>query len=492
MDILQAIYSAIVHFLGHQPGEPLLFFSGAFWLLFILFLAGYAMIYKKNRWMLPYVILFNLFFYYKTNGVLVLLLVATAVMGWWIALQMKQTADQRKRKILMLVAVSINIGVLGYFKYAGFFADSFNTLLGTNFAFGKIFLPVGISFYTFQSISYIVDVYKKRMEASTAFLPYLFYLTFFPLILSGPIVRAPHFFPQLKERPAPINRMLYLGLWLIILGLLKKVMLADYLAQFNNLVLDTPTQYSGFEVLMGAMGYSMQIYLDFSGYSDIAIGLGALLGFDLGENFRFPYRATNLTDFWRRWHISLSTWLRDYIYIPLGGNRKGKNRQYLNNMVTMLIGGLWHGASWMFVCWGALHGAGLVLHKMSLPWLNRLPNTWWVKLMTWMLFYLFVLVTWVFFRCTSMEICGEVFTRMFTQVDWAYLPVFVTVRLGWSIALVVALLGSVAISPRWYARMQEWFIAAPWWVKLVLFTVVIQAVVQLQTSNVQPFLYYQF
>lgn len=489
---VQQIASQVIDFFRYHAGETLLFSSGAFWVLFIVFLSFYAFLYKRTQSMMLYVIGFSLFFYYKTNGVFTLLLFFTAFSGWWLAKQMKATKEQRKKKGLLTLALLLTGGILAYFKYAGFLVDSFNGIFGSNFSVGKIFLPVGISFYTFQSISYLVDVYKGKMKPSSSFISYLFYLSFFPLLLAGPIVRAPHFFPQLKNKQRVTQRMVYLGLWLIIMGLIKKAILADYLAQFTNLALESPEQYGGFEVLMGLIGYSMQIYLDFAGYSDMAIGLGAILGFDLGENFRSPYRATNMTEFWHRWHISLSTWLRDYIYIPLGGNRKGEFRKYLNNMITMLIGGLWHGASWMFVGWGALHGFGLIFHKLAEPYLQHFSKNKVWTVTAWTLNFCFIMLTWVFFRCPSWEIGSAVIGRICTAFDWGYAPLFVTVRLGWCVALLVALVGSVAISEQRNEQMKELFIIAPWWVKLCFFTLVVQCVIQLQSTNVQPFIYSQF
>jgi D-alanyl-lipoteichoic acid acyltransferase DltB (MBOAT superfamily) len=489
---LESLFHSIFSFFTQPAESALLFSSGTFWLLFLVFLSIYALLYQREKSMMLYVIAFSLFFYYKTNGVFTLLLFLTALLGWGLAKKMSTTQNQRKKKGLLTVSLVLTAGILAYFKYAGFLVHTFNDLFQTNFSIGTIFLPVGISFYTFQSISYLVDVYKGKVEARASLVSYLFYLSFFPLLLAGPIVRAPHFFPQLKNRYRVNSKMLYLGLWLILMGLIKKAILADYIAQFTNLALDSPEQYGGFEVFMGIIGYSMQIYLDFAGYSDMAIGLGALLGFDLGENFRSPYRATNMTEFWHRWHISLSTWLRDYIYIPLGGNRKGNFRKYINNMVTMLIGGLWHGASWMFVGWGALHGAGLIVHKLSQPILKRLPQNNVTTVTLWGFNYSFILLTWVFFRCTSWEIGSAVLSRIFTAFDWAYAPLFLQVRLGWCIALVIALVGSIGISQKRYEWMRDLFIRAPWWVKLISFTLVVQCVVQLQSSNVQPFIYSQF
>ena len=293
-----------------------------------------------------------------------LLLPTTTLLSWWITRRMAAETTTQRRRSLLVANILITLLPLLYFKYSGSFVSSISAMMGENLPVGKLFMPLGISFYTFQAISYTVDVYRRRFPATTPLLEYTFYLTFFPLLMAGPITRAEVLIPQEHADPLPPRGPLaYQGLWLILLGIVKKVIIADYIAQYNNWIFDTPTDYTGFECLMGVIGFSVQIFCDFSGYSDLAIGLAALMGFRLQDNFRFPYQATSLTEFWHRWHISLSTWFRDYVYIPLGGNRRGELRTYLNHLATMLIAGVWHGATGMFVVWGLLHGVGLVVNK---------------------------------------------------------------------------------------------------------------------------------
>lgn len=235
----------------------------------------------------------------------------------------------------------------------------------------------------------------------------------------------------------------------------------------------------------------MQIYCDFSGYSDMAIGIALIMGFRLAKNFNFPYKSQNLTDFWRRWHISLSTWLRDYIYIPLGGNRKGTFRTYLNNFATMLIGGLWHGAAWKFVFWGAMHGVGLAVHKASKPWLAKLPDNWVVKMLSWVVTMTVVASLWVFFRADSWSDSWTILTSIFSNFDLAYAPVFVSVRMLW-VVLMLAIVLTHCLPTRWHEQAGEWFVRTPWVIKLLIFVAVVQLVLELRSEDVVPFIYFQF
>lgn len=273
------------------------------------------------------------------------------------------------------VSIFANLGLLGYFKYTHFMVNSINALWSLDWSIEKIFLPAGISFFTFQTMSYSIDIYRKNIVPLTdkvkdigsffrQLADFSFFVSFFPQLVAGPIVRASEFIPQIREKLSLTQKDLSRAMLLISVGLFKKAVISDYISvNFVDRVFDTPTQYSGLENLLAVYGYAVQIYCDFSGYSDMAIGLALLMGFHLPENFNLPYRADSIRDFWRRWHISLSTWLKDYLYISLGGNRKGKIRTYINLMITMLLGGLWHGASWVFVIWGGLHGAALAIDR---------------------------------------------------------------------------------------------------------------------------------
>ncbi len=353
----------VLHLFTYSPGNPMLFSSGLFWVLFLIFLPIYAMIKHSRTKMMIFTTLFSLFFYYKSGSFAFCLLLFTAVTDWVIALKIHSSKSGLLRKTLLWTSIILSLSILGYFKYANFFIFNWSLLTSTNFQPLDIILPIGISYYTFRSISYVADVYNGKISPATNLLEYVFFLSFFPALVAGPIVRAEVFLPQLRENRNASNSDIYTGLWLVIIGIAKKAIIADYICQYNDLIFTTPTGYSGFETLMGILGYTAQIYCDFSGYSDMAIGMALIMGFHIPDNFNFPYKSTSLTEFWRRWHISLSTWLRDYLYIPLGGNRKGKYRTYINNFITMLLGGLWHGAAWKFIFWGAMHPAGLAIKK---------------------------------------------------------------------------------------------------------------------------------
>ncbi|MDD6853239.1 MAG: MBOAT family protein, partial [Prevotella sp.] len=330
-----------------QPEKDWSFVSLSFFVAFVIFYIIYIALGRTNRRLiLTYVTIFSLFFAWKANGPLMVLLPATAIFSWWSTRQMMHS--DRFRRLWLTVIIIVDLAPLLYFKYTNFFISTINSIVHSNFAPLDLLLPVGISFYTFQAISYSIDVYKWKFTSETPLPEYLFYLTFFPLLMAGPITRAEVLIPQLRHRlPTATTGKANpsIGLCLIIVGLIKKAVIADYIAQFNTWVFDDPTAYTGVENLMAAIGFTLQIFCDFSGYSDIAIGLAALMGIELRDNFNFPYQSLNPTEFWRRWHIALSTWFRDYFYIPLGGNRKGLARTCLNGFLTMLLAGLWHGAS---------------------------------------------------------------------------------------------------------------------------------------------------
>ena len=394
---------------NYDPQNPMIFNSGVFFVLFAFFITIYTLIHKKKLAVTLYVIAFSFLFYYKSSGWYLWILVFTTFTDYSFAILITRAKQVLWRKIWLTLSVGVSLGILAYFKYTNFFIENWDAIAGNNFQPLDIFLPIGISFYTFQSISYVLDVYWKKIKPTQSILDYAFYLSFFPQLVAGPIVKANLFLPQLKNKINLKKEDVYAGLWMIMVGLFKKAVIADYISQYNDLVFADPMHYSGFENLMAIFGYTLQIYMDFSGYSDMAIGLGRIMGFDLGINFNFPYKSFNITDFWRRWHISLSSWLRDYLYIPLGGNRKGKVRMYIHLFITMLLGGLWHGASWKFVFWGAMHGVGLAIHKALSNVLEKVPDRHYVNFMSWSVTFVFVVFLWVFFRAADIN------TRVFTH-----------------------------------------------------------------------------
>ena len=488
---ISTFFDNVGRMLAYEADHPMLFSSGLFWVLFLIFLPVYALLRSRRQQMVVYVVAFSLYFYYKSSAWFFMLLIITSVLDWCLSRIMSDTRKLWKRRLCLWLSIGMSLSILGFFKYANFFLWNWNQMVEGNFQPLDIILPVGISFYTFQSISYIVDVYKGRVSPTETWIEYLFFLSYFPALVAGPIVRADYFLPQIQNRDHASRQEMAAGLWLIILGLVKKAVVADYIAQYNDLIFASPTGYSGLESLMGVVGYVVQIYCDFSGYSDMAIGISAIMGFRLTRNFDFPYKSRNLTDFWRRWHISLSTWLRDYVYIPLGGNRRGTLRTYVNNFLTMLVGGLWHGAAWKFVIWGGMHGVGLIVHKALRPWLVKIPDTWPVKAASWTLTMAYVSFLFIFFRAASFEDAWLIIRNIFGNFDIAYLAPFVRVRYVWLI-FVAMIIAVHSLPTRWINAAGDWFVRAPFGAKLAVFIVAVQLVVQFMSEDVMPFIYFQF
>ncbi len=332
----------------------------------------------------------------------------------------------------MIVSLTINLGVLAFFKYCNFFIESAASVLesiGLSSSTLPIILPVGISFYTFQTLSYTIDVYRGKIQPTDRFLDFATYVAFFPQLVAGPIVRARELLPQLSDIPAWSSRRFYGGAQQALRGAVKKVLLADRLGEMVDVVFAGPDLYSGATVWIAVLAYTGQIYFDFSGYTDIAIGAAKMLGYRFPVNFRHPYLATTIADFWRRWHMTLSRWLRDYLYISIGGNRHGNWMTYRNLLITMVLGGLWHGAAWSFVLWGLWHGAALALERFAYRVLGiRLP-----KFVGWLTTLFVVIAGWVLFRSESVADAGTVFDRM----------LFLRAGITWYPPLAIAALGCV-------------------------------------------------
>ncbi len=483
--------SNLSSFLLFDPKAPMLFSSGLFWMIFLIFLPVYALV-KGSKWkMVFFVVCFSLYFYYKSSGLFFLMLIATSLIDWSLSHLISRLQKRGWRLTVMWVSVAISLSILGYFKYANFFLWNWNMMVEGNFQPLDIILPVGISFYTFQSISYVVDVYKRRIEPTRNWLDYLFFLSFFPALVAGPIVRADYFLPQIEKNKKPSKSNIWGGLWLVIIGVIKKAVIADYIAQYNDLIFNEPSLYTGVQTLMGVLGYTMQIYCDFSGYSDMAIGLALIMGFKLGLNFDSPYQSKNLTEFWRRWHISLSSWLRDYVYIPLGGNRKGTIRTYINNFLTMLIGGLWHGAAWKFIFWGAMHGLGLAVHKAFKPLLDKIPDNFVVKFVSWAITFVYVSLLWVFFRAADFEQSIEIIKNIFVDFRIEQIPQFFMARMEWCI-MMIAIIVFHFVPQKWADMVRFAYIRSYWIVRLVIFLAVVQLVIEFMSEEVAPFIYFQF
>ena len=335
-------WSRLTELLSYDASSPLIFSSGLFLFLFAAFMMLYGRLRNAPTARILYVVAFSLYFYYKSSGIYFLLLLFASVSDFVLAQLIWRSRKGWAKRLWVALSVLVNLGMLGYFKYTDFLIEIANSLFGEGFLqFRNIFLPVGISFFVFQSMSYTIDIYRGQLRPLDRWIDYCFYLSFFPQLVAGPIVRARDFIPQIRQNPLRITREMFgTGVCLILTGLFKKAVISDYISlNFVDRIFDEPLLYSGFECLMGIYGYALQIYCDFSGYSDMAIGIALLMGFRFPKNFDAPYRSATITEFWRRWHISLSSWLRDYLYISLGGNRKGRMRTYGNLLLTMLLGG---------------------------------------------------------------------------------------------------------------------------------------------------------
>ena len=481
--------------LTYNPKQPLIFSSGLFLFLFLGFSLIYVLLQKRTTARLLFVSLFSYYFYYKSSGFYFFLLGIVTVSDFFLAHIMHKTEVRWKRKLLVIVSLCINLGLLCYFKYTNFFYEMLAPLWGGNFEPLDIFLPVGISFFTFQSLSYTIDVYRKDLQPLTNLLDYIFYVSFFPQLVAGPIVRARDFIPQIRQPLLVTNEMFGQGVFFIVSGLFKKAVISDYISvNFVERIFANPGLYSGVENLFGVYGYALQIYCDFSGYSDMAIGLALLLGFRFPINFNSPYKSDSVTDFWHRWHISLSTWLRDYLYISLGGNRKGKIRTYLNLSATMLLGGLWHGASWNFIVWGGLHGAALAVHKFYRSVLHRpkhYRSTGIKKALAVFITFHFVCLCWIFFRNTTFE--GS--TAMIRQIVTAFHPeVFTQLLEGyWKVFVLMGIGYLLHWCPdKWQEACSRGMVRLPLVGQALIMIALIYFVIQVKSSDIQPFIYFQF
>ena len=363
----------------------------------------------------PLLLVSSYFFYGYWDWRFTSLLAISTLVDFFIGKKLHLTNDKKKRKALLLISMLVNLGILGFFKYFGFFVESFEAISSSfgiqlDYLHLNIILPVGISFYTFQTMSYTIDIYREKMEPTNSLLDFAVFVAFFPQLVAGPIERAANLLPQISKLPKVTKTQIEKGITLIITGLFMKVMIGDTTGRIVDRIFAEPEIYKSPELLAALVLFSIQIYADFSGYSSIARGVAKLLGIELMKNFEQPYLSQNITEFWRRWHISLSSWLKDYLYISLGGNRKGNNRKYINLMITMLLGGLWHGASWNFVIWGGLHGVYLAVHKLILQDKKPASSYRYNGFVSFTRYtfnvsvtFLLVLFTWLFFRSTDFD-----------------------------------------------------------------------------------------
>ena len=554
--------------------HPMIFTEYPFWIFFLFVIIGYGLVYKKHTFRSIFLFLVSLYFYYKTSGFFFSILLFSTIVDFYLGKAIFISKKELHAKIFLGFSVAINLLILCYFKYAYFFTDSFNAIIGSNwhpinhfasitnhftgssFRVDQILLPVGISFYTFQTMSYSIDIFRKKLSPVNNIYDFGFYVSFFPQLVAGPIVRATDFIPQIHQPYTLSKQEFGMALFWILNGLLKKFLLADYIAvNFVDRVFDNPGMFSGFENLMALYGYSLQVYADFSGYTDIAIGIALILGFRLPKNFNSPYKADNCGEFWKRWHISLSSWLKDYLYIPMGGNRGGSlfsyvsltlivvfifllsgslallfgilsvvfltllfgeifprfNKWYLTNiniMLTMLIGGLWHGASWNFVLWGGLNGLGIIIYKLwknISPWRNK--ANWVNKILGIIITFNFITFTRIWFRSGSINswdqmneshnilsewfTANEILNQLFFNFQWnligdvlsVYSNVFLVIIIGFFIHF---------IPKKWKFWYREKFSKSSIFIQLIISFCAIFIMYQIASTSLQPFIYFQF
>ena len=458
----------------YDSKNPLLFNNGFFVYFFTLFILLFFALRNHHKARRYVFCIFSLYFFYKASGWFVGLVLVSAVVDFFLSNAIYREKSQSRKKFLLVLSILFNLGMLFYFKYTDFFIEISNSLFDTNFNPLNLILPIGISFYTFENLSYTVDVYRGEFKPANKFSDYLLFLAFFPKLMMGPIVRAHDFVPQINEPYVISERDFAKGFFLIISGLIKKLVISDYITlNMVDYMFDNPALHTGVENLMAVYGYAMVIYCDFSGYSEIAIGIALWLGFKIPPNFMSPYQSLNITEFWRRWHISLSTWLKDYLYIPLGGNRNfsiasfifvggflvgsfimGVELFHLSNLwaavvsavlllifiipavitrktsgiaanfnllTTMLLGGFWHGASWNFIIWGAIHGVGLGIHKIWMLLTDKSFSAFnqsrIYKIISGILTFHFVCFAWIFFKAEDLEIAKEMIYQIFNNFD---------------------------------------------------------------------------
>lgn len=550
-NIFSISWNEIFRWFVYDPKHPLLFSSVSFLVSFLIFYLVYICTKKHAHFRTAYVVLFSLFFYYKAGGNYFVLLLISAVSGYFLAEGIHKSENKNVRKLYLTISMVAHLALIGYFKYTNFLIDSFNNLFNGSLAFQDIVLPIGISFYVFQTMSYTIDVYRKEIEPAKNVLDFTFYVSFFPQLVAGPIVRAKDFIPQIYKKITLTKKETSLALFLIIGGLLKKAVVSDYISlNFVDRVFDAPNSYTSFENLMAVYGYSLQIYCDFSGYSDMAIGLALLMGFTLPANFRTPYQSKSITEFWRRWHISLSSWLKDYLYISIGGNRKGtfwgyffpivffvgiliwsflyidksvipfvvcsgafvvfilsfvlsKNPQKtrvtnMNLMTTMLLGGLWHGASLRFIIWGALHGMALAIHKFFMeffPDKNPQKRTFgkrFFNVLAILLTFHFVAFCWIFFRAKDFTLANDIINNIgnltFDFNQWQ------AIVSGYQNVFILFVIGFVwhFFPQRLTDKLCLLFEKTPVVIKALIIAFVFWVVFATASSGPQPFIYFQF
>jgi D-alanyl-lipoteichoic acid acyltransferase DltB (MBOAT superfamily) len=550
----------IYHIFSFNELKPLIFTQLDFWLFFIFVMFVFSFLHKKLLTRSIFLSVVSIFFYYKTSGIYVTLLIVSLFANYFLGNGIEKAKTNSSRNIQLTSAILFNLLTLGYFKYAYFFTESFNKMFHTKFevvnqlsvwANGfagdgtfveKIILPVGVSFFTFQSISYVMDIYRKDIEPVKNFFEYSFFVTFFPQLVAGPIVRAKDFIPQIRKPFTLSNEQFSWALILITKGLFKKIILADYIAvHFIDKIADAPQTYPGFVSILAMWAYSLQIYADFSGYTDIAIGLSCLMGFALLPNFNSPYKAISVADFWRRWHKSLGSWFRDYLYIPLGGNKTGGLATYiasliififllfitqwyeliyvygglmtlyfivwfyfpfyknfihrdLNLLITMVVGGLWHGASENFVIWGTMNGIALIFYNY---WKKISPyeNSTALIVRFWRIFVTFQFITFtrIWFRLEDSSEPLAMINHIWNHLDLKWDIVKLVFQTYSSVFWIITLGYFLHWMPQsWKDKGQDYFTKMNLGLKSIIIVICVFLMYQAISDTFKPFVYFQF
>jgi D-alanyl-lipoteichoic acid acyltransferase DltB (MBOAT superfamily) len=517
MEFLKSFFS--------YDGTSLLLFTGIhFWIFFGIILLVFSFLHSKIRWRNVFLFLASLFFYYKCGGLFVILLFLAVAANFYLGIWMGRIPEKQQRKKVLLLSIFLNLGMLVWFKYTAFFITIFNQISGSHLqAFNfitwgfnqftgkhlsitEILVPLGISFFTFQLISYSIELYRTRIEPIRNFSDFGFYITFFPQLISGPIVKPQNFIPQIRK-PYELSKDEYgLAIFLILSGLVKKIVFADYLSvNFVGRVFDNPNLFTGFESLLAVYGYTLQIYFDFSGYTDLAIGIALFLGFRLPPNFDSPYKARNISDFWKRWHMSLTTWLRDYLFLPFAYYLSGKmvKPRYFKIrtelliymtviLLTFFLCGLWHGAAMNFIIWGGLHGVALAIHKFFYPKvrMNKMIPPFRLFASRFFTFH-FIVFTWIIFRITSAEGFSILIKKIFFQFHSELAGQIISAY--WK-DLVLLLAGYLLIwaPSKIKEEVKRSFVAMPEYGKVIIVVCAIFFIYQFKVSGIQPFIYFQF
>ena len=465
-------------------------FTSLTFLAFFLVLMGLMAIIRGTTQREYLLLVASYIFYGAWNPVFILLIFASSLWAWYLGLLISRTSIQSLRMRYTWLSLILSLSMLGYFKYANFFAENLAYLLGFKWQHADIILPVGISFFTFQTMSYTIDLYRGRIPVCTSLHKFMLFVAFFPQLVAGPIVRASEFLPQLERKIRLKLHDMSIGSQIFLGGAIQKVLIADNISVFADQVFARPDLYSPATLWLGMLSYGIQIFCDFSGYSLMAIGVARILGYELPKNFNMPYVSISITEFWRRWHMTLSFWLRDYLYIPLGGNRKGTGRTYLNLIITMLLGGLWHGASWNFVIWGGMHGIALAAHKLwntyTGSW-DHIKQTVPYKFISWILTTLLVGMLWIPFRSADISTTMLFYKNLLPGGE----------GIIWLHPVVIVILGVVTVWHLLYLFRNRLLAAFPVdrpqdTVPAFIISLSVILILLFAPINTSPFIYFQF